>query len=144
MRKWRHQNVNLLKVSQQEDSDIFSILSLCWLLEKKDLSAGEPSGWWPPPLRWSRPQFTLIHTVFPQFSGGDEAWALGLLCSLYSPFPLEPLGPCTLNQAQAPQSGVQYVKLCQIYQHLLWDVSKIYKPGPHSRPSEPNLWWGDP
>ena len=49
-------------------------LSLCWLLEKKDLSVGEPSGWWPPLLRWSGPQFTLTHTVCPQFSGGDEAW----------------------------------------------------------------------
>lgn len=88
-------------------------LRLCWLLEKKDLSAGEPSGWWPPLLRWSRPQFTLIHTVCPQFLGGDEAWDRdSFTLTLFSP--LEPLDPCTLNQAQAPQSGVQCFKLCQI------------------------------
>ena len=88
-------------------------LSLCWLLEKKDLSAGKPSGWWPPRLRWSGPQFTLIHTVSSVLGWG---WGMGfgLLCSLYSPFPLEPLDPCTLNQAQAPQSGAQCVKLFQI------------------------------
>lgn len=72
-------NVNLLKTSQQEDSDIFLACSLlflvfCWLLEKKILVLAEPSGWWPPLLRWSGPQFAAVHTVCPPVLGWDEAW----------------------------------------------------------------------
>lgn len=49
------QNVNLLKASQQEDSDIFLVVFPSYfeslpVAGEKDLSAGEPSGWWPPLL----------------------------------------------------------------------------------------------
>ena len=110
-------------------------LSLCWLLEKKDLSAGEPSGWWPPLLRWSGPQFTLIHTVCPQYLGGDEAWDSGFFY-INSILPTGAPGPLHLKSSPGSSEWGPVFQIVPNYQHLVWGVSKIHKPGQHSRPNQ--------
>ena len=140
MRKWRHRNVNLLKASQQEDSDIF--LAYFPLIFESLLVAGEKrSQCWQAFWLVASPSEMVRASVYLDPYCVLSSWVgmrHGIRSFMFTLFPLPTGAPGPLHLKSSPSSS-EWGPVCQTvpnYQHLLWGVSKIYKPGLHSRPNQ--------